>query len=265
MSYNITGSTLFRNLRTRVDITVETIADRDALLTYRRRWGMVVAVYDDPTAENNGLYYLKKGLSNDILGSNDNWKYWDTDIYTHPTGFEDQPETPLSGSTVISQVEVNDEGHVTGVKVRDLGTSLEWNETTAEYNTSKTLLDLTGIATGDISSFYICVTALFGVKHESPAKKVSMVATRISEFAVHEDFAGNVHGAHVKTQHTGVYAKYGSQWTNSPAVLPVNPQDIKIMISGTNLVVLHKFDKGENIEPVLSCKYRIDLQTLTFE
>ena len=76
MSHNITGSTLFRNLRTRVDITVETIADRDALLTYKRRWGMVVAVYDDPATGNNGFYYLKKGKNSDILGDNNNWEAW---------------------------------------------------------------------------------------------------------------------------------------------------------------------------------------------
>ncbi len=40
------------------------------------------------------------------------------DEYEHPTGFEDQPET-LPDDHVISQVEVNDEGHVTGVKTKE--------------------------------------------------------------------------------------------------------------------------------------------------
>ncbi len=40
------------------------------------------------------------------------------DEYEHPTGFEDQPET-LDDDHIISQVEVNDEGHVTGAKTKE--------------------------------------------------------------------------------------------------------------------------------------------------
>ena len=68
------GPLLFKSLKRLVDITVETIAERNALLTYRRRWGMVVAVYDD--GADTGFYYLKKGKSTDILGDNDNWEAW---------------------------------------------------------------------------------------------------------------------------------------------------------------------------------------------
>ena len=65
------GALLFKSLKGLVDITVETIAERDAMLTYRRRWGMVVAVYND--GANNGHYILEKGLSSDILADNANW------------------------------------------------------------------------------------------------------------------------------------------------------------------------------------------------
>jgi len=46
MTY-ITGAQLFDNLNSRVDISVPTIAARDTILTFRRRWGMLVSVYDD--------------------------------------------------------------------------------------------------------------------------------------------------------------------------------------------------------------------------
>ncbi len=257
----VTPNRLRHSLKYKVDITVATVAERDAIPLYRRRWMMVVGVYDDGV--NNGLYILEKG--NDYKSDNDNWERLSSVTYEHPTGFTDKPEEELSGGQVISQIKVNDEGHVTDVIVREIGVGLEWNSTTVPYKTNTTLLDLSTIAEDKVASFYICVTALFGVKHEAPAKKVSMVATRISEFAVHEDYNGGVHGAHVKTQHTGVYAKYGSEWTNTPDTLAVKADDIKIMVDGTNIVVYHKFDKGENIEPALSCKYRIDLQTLSFE
>ena len=41
-------------------------------------------------------------------------------VYTHPTGFTSQPETALTGANVISQVTVNDEGHMTGTSTRAL-------------------------------------------------------------------------------------------------------------------------------------------------
>ncbi len=66
----VSGASLSRSLKRMVDITVPTVTDRDAIKTYRRRWGMVVAVYDD--GDNDGLYRLiKKG---DDLSSNKNWE-----------------------------------------------------------------------------------------------------------------------------------------------------------------------------------------------
>ena len=102
MSHNITGSTLFRNLRTRVDITVATIADRDALLTYRRRWGMVVAVYDDGV--NNGHYTLRKGESSDILGDNNNWVFWKTQLIT----MVETPPSPTEAGGLLDIVVCDD-------------------------------------------------------------------------------------------------------------------------------------------------------------
>ena len=112
---SIGGRRLSIDLQRRSDITVETIAARDGIQTYRRRWGMVVAVYDDPDTENNGFYYLKKGKSTDILGDNANW---DTDIYTHPAGFVPQPAVPVETKPII-QVIPNSEGHIIGVVRKD--------------------------------------------------------------------------------------------------------------------------------------------------
>jgi hypothetical protein len=41
-------------------------------------------------------------------------------VYTHPTGFTNQPASALTGASVISQINVNDNGHVTGVTSRAL-------------------------------------------------------------------------------------------------------------------------------------------------
>jgi hypothetical protein len=40
--------------------------------------------------------------------------------YVHPTGFSNQPATALANAAVISQITVNNEGHVTGVSQRNL-------------------------------------------------------------------------------------------------------------------------------------------------
>ena len=69
---SVSGEQLYRALRTRVDITVETLAQRNALLTYQRRWGMLVVVYEDPEPANNGIYKLHK--FNEILADNNNWR-----------------------------------------------------------------------------------------------------------------------------------------------------------------------------------------------
>jgi hypothetical protein len=40
--------------------------------------------------------------------------------YTHPTGFTNQPISPLTGNSVISRIIINSDGHVTGVETRVL-------------------------------------------------------------------------------------------------------------------------------------------------
>lgn len=41
-------------------------------------------------------------------------------VYTHPTNFGSQPSSALTGGNVISRIIVSDEGHVTGINVREL-------------------------------------------------------------------------------------------------------------------------------------------------
>jgi len=63
-----------------------------------------------------------------ILSSNEThiiWKYQGDQEYQnliekHPTGFSNQPNEPLTGLTVISQIVVSEKGHVVGVVTRDI-------------------------------------------------------------------------------------------------------------------------------------------------
>jgi hypothetical protein len=69
---------ILKGLRLRADITVRTIAERDAIRTFRRRWGMVVAVYhnedeNDVGIEHNGLYKLVHRHYSDVISDNENW------------------------------------------------------------------------------------------------------------------------------------------------------------------------------------------------
>lgn len=57
--------------------------------------------------------------------------------YSHPTGFTSKPSTVLSGSQVISQVQVNTEGHLTGVATRSL-TASDIGALTSEVDGSTT-------------------------------------------------------------------------------------------------------------------------------
>lgn len=63
---------------------------------------------------------LATTLNAGAMSSSDKVKLNSLSNYTHPSGFTNQPTAPLNGANVISQVQVNTEGHVTGVSVRQL-------------------------------------------------------------------------------------------------------------------------------------------------
>ena len=73
----VTGAEMYQALYTRVEIAVFTKNDRDAIQTYRRKWGMRVFVHSDPDTLNNGLYILRK--NNNVLGDNTNWEPFPAD------------------------------------------------------------------------------------------------------------------------------------------------------------------------------------------
>lgn len=67
-SHFITGG----ESKARIDgLTVRTIVDRDAIPAWRRKWKMIVGVYDD--GQNNGFYSLEFGLTSELLNDNGNW------------------------------------------------------------------------------------------------------------------------------------------------------------------------------------------------
>jgi hypothetical protein len=81
-----------------------------------------------PTSSVNNQVAIFDGVTGKIIKDSgftlgvsvpSNAVFTDT-VYTHPTGFTSQPETALTGANVISQVTVNDEGHVTGTSTRAL-------------------------------------------------------------------------------------------------------------------------------------------------
>ncbi len=79
------------------------------------------------------------------------WKYQGEDLWNellekHPTGFTSQPDEELSGNWVISQVIVNDKGHIEGVKTRQLD-QLQAEAETQEDVTAA--VPVGGISAGD--------------------------------------------------------------------------------------------------------------------
>ncbi len=63
---------LVKHLRLRADISVRTLGDLYAIQTFRRKWGVPVAVYDD--GANTGLYELVFGLNSEDIRDNANWR-----------------------------------------------------------------------------------------------------------------------------------------------------------------------------------------------
>lgn len=77
------------------------------------------------TTVTNGVdsnIYVYSGV--DLLDANwgnlSNWINPASSGYTHPTGFTDQPTSPLTGSNIISQIDVTSEGHVNSIVTRSL-------------------------------------------------------------------------------------------------------------------------------------------------
>lgn len=68
-TFYVTGADL--KLRARA-ITVQTLAMRDALPTWRRYWKMVVGVYDE--GDNSAFYSLEYNLNSGHLIDNANWQ-----------------------------------------------------------------------------------------------------------------------------------------------------------------------------------------------
>ncbi len=96
----VTGKRLRTSLTHKVDVTVKTLANRDALQLYQRRWGMVVAVYED--GANNGLYVLEKTTSNRV--DNSNWQR----IRTQVIRMVDNPPLPTAAGELMELVICDD-------------------------------------------------------------------------------------------------------------------------------------------------------------
>lgn len=69
-NHYLTNQEFDYRLKKKSDVTVETLAERDNLPAWVRKWGMIVNVFND--AENTGFYYLAKGTED--ITDNTNWK-----------------------------------------------------------------------------------------------------------------------------------------------------------------------------------------------
>lgn len=76
--------------------------------------------------------------------------------YSHPTGFSNQPDSPLTGASVISQITVNSNGHVTGISTRNL-TYSDIGAAAASHDHNSTYYTKT-----EINNFFLGATAISG-------------------------------------------------------------------------------------------------------
>jgi hypothetical protein len=162
-----------------------------------------------------------------------------------------------------------------------MGTDYVWSETVVPYKTNITppteLYDLSNLSTDSLTSNYLKVIALFGLAYNTSAKRVSMGATVISEFIIHKDNLGTFHSSEIKSQHAGIYCRYGNGWSNPPtSVIPVTVGDILIFMESSKIMVTQRFGDGEmsdnelyegiNFDNTglvnLKCNYRIELREM---
>jgi hypothetical protein len=91
---NETIATVFSNEIKGGHHNYELLSERDALITERRDWGMLVTVYNDPSSSNNKTYKLEYGFVNTNLSDNSNW------VVYNPSG-----NTSLSNSEWVDSVQ----------------------------------------------------------------------------------------------------------------------------------------------------------------
>jgi hypothetical protein len=82
--------------------------------------------------------------------------------YSHPTGFSNVPASVLIEAAVISQITVNDEGHVTGVSTRDLtplsiGAMNDWEDVPATPTATGAAKDMAIDLTNGF--LYLCIAS----------------------------------------------------------------------------------------------------------
>jgi hypothetical protein len=84
------------------------------------------------------------------------------DQYSHPTGFSNVPASVLDEAAVISQITVNDEGHVTGVSTRNLtplsiGAMKDWEDVPATPTATGAAKDMAIDLTNGF--LYLCIAS----------------------------------------------------------------------------------------------------------
>lgn len=86
---------LVKRLQAKSDITLPTLADRDAIQVWRRKWYMVVGVYNDEA--NNGFYYLQYNKVSTDISDNSNWTKINISEETDPVFLAWLDTDPLAG------------------------------------------------------------------------------------------------------------------------------------------------------------------------
>jgi hypothetical protein len=130
-SINNTSTLYNLDKNTKNPIKVDFLSDETAWL------GNIGTILEDVVERNNYINQLSE-VEDEVDLEDDDYIYfsrsidWNnhyrvklltlkssmSDAYTHPTGFGNAPATALSNQWVISRINVNNEGHVTGVETR---------------------------------------------------------------------------------------------------------------------------------------------------
>ena len=119
MPHYITNTDLINRIEAQCDITVATLAERDALLSWRRKWKMIVGVYDDGI--NNGFYALNYNKTSTNLADNGNWHQLPDDI-TQSFSFDIADWLVMGGGYYIEFV--HSKGDDYSVEIRDSGNKI---------------------------------------------------------------------------------------------------------------------------------------------
>lgn len=156
--------------------------------------------------------------------------------YIHPSGFTNQPSTSLTGSSVISQITVNNEGHVTGVSTRNITLS----DLSYSIPSLQSVTDVGNTTTNTITASNFITTS--DIKIKTDITPIKNALDTLDKFISYEYFKNGSKEAGFIAQEVKEVIPY-TVFENSDGLLTMSDRPILAYLHSAVLELKNEIDK----------------------